>query len=86
MLRRLYDWTMGLAAHRHATVWLAAISLPHQAAYSGNGTVCHFHILQTHIADGRRTTRSTKQTDRIATSGEANVAVAMTAVPPQRWH
>ena len=26
MLRRLYDWTMGLAAHRHATVWLAAIA------------------------------------------------------------
>ena len=26
MLRRLYDWTMGLAAHRHATVWLAVIA------------------------------------------------------------
>ncbi len=26
MLRRLYDWTMGLAAHRHATAWLAAIA------------------------------------------------------------
>ena len=26
MLRRLYDWTMGLAANRHATVWLAAIA------------------------------------------------------------
>jgi membrane protein YqaA with SNARE-associated domain len=26
MLRRLYDWTMVLAAHRHATVWLAVIA------------------------------------------------------------
>jgi len=26
MLRRLYDWTMGLAAHRHAKVGLAAVS------------------------------------------------------------
>ncbi|MGE4217881.1 MAG: YqaA family protein [Alphaproteobacteria bacterium] len=26
MLTRLYDWTMGLAAHRHAIWWLAAIS------------------------------------------------------------
>ena len=26
MLRRLYDWTMGLAAHRHATAWIAAIA------------------------------------------------------------
>ncbi|NKB60303.1 MAG: DedA family protein [Alphaproteobacteria bacterium] len=26
MLRRLYDWTMGLAAHRHATAWLAVIA------------------------------------------------------------
>jgi membrane protein YqaA with SNARE-associated domain len=26
MLRRLYDWTMGLAAHRHATSVLAVIS------------------------------------------------------------
>jgi membrane protein YqaA with SNARE-associated domain len=26
MLRRLYDWTMGLAAHRHATRSLAAVS------------------------------------------------------------
>ena len=25
-LRRLYDWTMGLAAHRHAVWWLAVIS------------------------------------------------------------
>lgn len=26
MLRRLYDWTMGLAAHRHATAWIAVIA------------------------------------------------------------
>ena len=26
MLRRLYDWTMGLAAHPHAMVWLAVIA------------------------------------------------------------
>lgn len=26
MLRRLYDWTMGLAGHRHALPWLAAVS------------------------------------------------------------
>lgn len=26
MLRGLYDWTMGLAAHRHATAWLATIA------------------------------------------------------------
>lgn len=26
MLRRLYDWTMEKAAHRHAEVWLAVIS------------------------------------------------------------
>ena len=26
MLRRLYDWTMGLAAHRHATACIAAIA------------------------------------------------------------
>lgn len=26
MLRRLYDWTMGLAAHPHAMFWLAAIA------------------------------------------------------------
>lgn len=26
MLRRLYDWTMGLAAHPHATAWLAVIA------------------------------------------------------------
>ena len=26
MLRRLYDWTMNLAAHRHATSALAAVS------------------------------------------------------------
>jgi membrane protein YqaA with SNARE-associated domain len=26
MLRRLYDWTMEKAAHRHALVWLAAFS------------------------------------------------------------
>jgi len=26
LLRRLYDWTMGLAAHRHATSALAAVS------------------------------------------------------------
>ena len=26
LLRRLYDWTMGLAAHRHATWALAGVS------------------------------------------------------------
>jgi membrane protein YqaA with SNARE-associated domain len=26
MLRRLYDWTMGLAAHHHALYWLAALT------------------------------------------------------------
>ena len=26
MLRRLYDWTLEKAAHRHAERWLAAIS------------------------------------------------------------
>ena len=26
MLRRLYDWTMELAAHRHATAWIAVIA------------------------------------------------------------
>ncbi|MGR3198927.1 MAG: YqaA family protein, partial [Paracoccus sp. (in: a-proteobacteria)] len=26
MLRRLYDWTMGLAAHRHASASLFTIS------------------------------------------------------------
>ena len=26
MLRRLYDWTMGLAAHRRATAWIAVIA------------------------------------------------------------
>ncbi|WP_111559360.1 YqaA family protein [Paracoccus sediminilitoris] len=26
MLRKLYDWTMGLAAHRHASGWLFGIS------------------------------------------------------------
>ena len=26
MLLRLYDWTMGLAAHRHATAWIAVIA------------------------------------------------------------
>lgn len=26
MLRRLYDWTMGLAGHRHAVWWMAAVS------------------------------------------------------------
>jgi membrane protein YqaA with SNARE-associated domain len=26
MLRRLYDWTMGLAAHPHAMTWLAVIA------------------------------------------------------------
>ena len=26
MIKRLYDWTMGLAQHRHAEWWLAFIS------------------------------------------------------------
>ena len=26
MLRRLYDWTMGLAAHPHALFWLAVLT------------------------------------------------------------
>jgi membrane protein YqaA with SNARE-associated domain len=33
MLRRLYDWTMGLAAHRHATVWLAVIAFAESSVF-----------------------------------------------------
>ncbi len=33
MLRRLYDWTMGLAAHRHATVWLAVIAFVESSVF-----------------------------------------------------
>ncbi len=33
MLRSLYDWTMGLAAHRHATVWLAVIAFAESSVF-----------------------------------------------------
>lgn len=33
MLRRLYDWTMGLAAHRHATAWLAVIAFAESSIF-----------------------------------------------------
>lgn len=33
MLRRLYDWTMGLAAHRHATAWLAVIAFVESSVF-----------------------------------------------------
>jgi len=32
-LRRLYDWTMGLAAHRHAVWWLALIALVESSVF-----------------------------------------------------
>ncbi|HJO73631.1 MAG TPA: YqaA family protein [Rhodospirillales bacterium] len=33
MLRRLYDWTMGLAGHRHATPALAAVSFVESSVF-----------------------------------------------------
>ena len=33
MLRRLYDWTLALAAHRHAGGWLAAVSFIESAFF-----------------------------------------------------
>ena len=33
MLRRLYDWTMGLAAHRHATAWIAVIAFVESSVF-----------------------------------------------------
>ena len=33
MLRRLYDWTMGLASHRHATRSLAAVSFVESSVF-----------------------------------------------------
>ena len=35
MLRRLYDWTMRLAGHRHATPALAAVSFVESSAPAG---------------------------------------------------
>ncbi len=32
-LKRLYDWTMGLAAHRHAVAWLAFIAFLESSAF-----------------------------------------------------
>lgn len=33
MLRRLYDWTMGLAGHRHAMAWLALVSFVESSVF-----------------------------------------------------
>ncbi len=33
MLRRLYDWTMGLAAHKHALIALALISVVESSVF-----------------------------------------------------
>jgi len=33
MLRRLYDWTMGLAGHRHAERWLAGVSFVESSVF-----------------------------------------------------
>ena len=33
MLRRLYDWTMGLAAHRHALLALAVVSFAESSVF-----------------------------------------------------
>lgn len=33
MLRRLYDWTMGLAGHRHAMRWMALVSFVESSVF-----------------------------------------------------